>query len=477
MGGGIAAVDRDGELHVVLMHGRGEGQPAVTRFIDLWHCRTKDKGQQWTQPQRIWQGYCGSVNDVKVLSSGRIIVPFAAWKEAGNDVAPATGSNYTTCVYSDDGGQNWKLSTSKLTAPCIEGYNGNNYGAIEPTILELKDGRVWMLMRTQAGTLYESFSTDGSLWSVTQPTSFRTSTSPAALERLPDGRIILFFNHCEMPPRHAGAGVYGGRDALHAAISADEGRTWQGFREVYRDPFRNETPPRRGDRGTAYPLAVATKDGTVVLVSGQGNRRRMILIDPQWITATTQFDDFSKGLDAWHVWKEFGPAAGYWRDRTAGARLIDHPHRAGAKSLLINKPDEHDADCASWNFSATSKGTLTLRVMPREGFAGLNIVLNDRFFNPGDSRGETESIFGLQIGSSGEIGGGTKLPPGQWSSLKFRWDLSKRECRVLIDDHLAHVLIPNRSVPHGITYVRLRSLANQVDLAGCLVESTSIEHF
>jgi len=29
--------------------------------------------------------------------------------------------------------------------------------AVEPTILQLKDGRVWMLIRTQTGWLYESF--------------------------------------------------------------------------------------------------------------------------------------------------------------------------------------------------------------------------------------------------------------------------------------------------------------------------------
>jgi hypothetical protein len=203
----------------------------------------------------------------------------------------------------------------------------------------------------------------------------------------------------------------------------------------------------------------------------------MILIDPQWITATTQSEDFFQGLDAWHVWKEFGPAEAFWRDRTAGARLIDHPHRTGAKALLIGKSDEYDADCASWNFPATSKGALALRIMPRDGFAGLNISLNDRFFNPGDGRGDAESIFGVQIGASGEFGGRTKLPLGQWSSLKFQWDLPRRECTVLIDDRVAHVLKLNRLVPHGISYLSLRSLADQVDLAGCLVESTSIEHF
>jgi len=467
MGGGVAALDKQGEIHVILMHARGSGTPADTRFIDLWHCGTAEGRTKWTEPQRIWEGYCGSVMDVKVLSSGRLVVPFAAWKKPGEEVAKDTGSNYSTAVYSDDGGQTWTLSPSKLTAPCTAGYNGNNYGAIEPTILELKDGRVWMLMRTQAGMLYESFSKDGAEWSPAQPTKFRTSTSPAALERLADGQIILFWNHCEMPPRHAGQGVYGGRDALHAAITADEGRTWQGFREVYRDPRRNETPPKTGDRGTAYPLATTAQNGVVVLATGQGNRRNLLLIDPAWVTATEQTDDFSRGLGAWHIWKEFGPAAGFWRDRKSGPGLIDHPDEAGKKVLLIGRPDELDADCASWNFPAASRGKLTLRLMPREGWRGLSVALTDRFFNPGDDRGESAAVFCQQFG----VG---DLPSGKWTELTFEWDLARQACRVRRGGQAMADLPLIASTKHGISYLRLRSLAKQVDIAGCLVESVSM---
>ena len=68
--------------------------------------------------------------------------------------------------YSDDGGRTWTKSTSDLSSPCYPDFVGNNYGADEPCVLELKDGRLWMLMRTQTGFLYESFSSDhGRTWS------------------------------------------------------------------------------------------------------------------------------------------------------------------------------------------------------------------------------------------------------------------------------------------------------------------------
>ena len=90
-----------------------------------------------------------------------------------------------------------------------------------------------------------------------------------------------------MPPRSDGVGVYGGRDALHIAVSDDEGETWRGFREIYLDHRRNDNPAKTGDRGTAYPLGAYTSDGRILVLAGQGKGgRNLILIDPDWIVET-----------------------------------------------------------------------------------------------------------------------------------------------------------------------------------------------
>lgn len=472
---GVAMTDRDGEVHIILSHLRGEGAPAVTRFIDLWHIRTSNGRETWSDAQRIWEGYCGAVLDVKQIASGRIIVPFAAWKKPGEDVRPSTGSNYSTCVYSDDGGRSWKLSPSKLTSPCRENYNGNNYGAIEPTIVQLKDGRIWMLMRTQADYLYESFSTDGAEWSEAKPSQFHSSTSPAAADRLPDGRLVLFWNNCEMPEKLGKAGVYGGRDALHGAVSSDEGRTWQGCREVYRDPYRNETPPRRGDRGTAYPTATVAKSGMVALSTGQGNRRTLLMVDPNWLTADSAEDDFSNGIANWHVWKDFGPASGFWRDRTQGPQLVTHPGRADARVLRVCKPDDKEADTASWNFPAAAKGTLVLRLAPQTGSAGTTIALDDRYFNPADDRGERLAMFKVTLAADGSLSSGGKITPGEFAAVRFDWDLPQRRCEVIVNGKPAGSLTLLNPTEHGVSYVRIRSAATDVDPRGCLLESVRFD--
>ncbi len=68
---------------------------------------------------------------------------------------------------------------------------------------------------------------------------------------------------------------------LHAAVSADDGESWRGYREVFRDPRDTEPPPVRGDHGTAYPFPVATADDRVLFASSQGSTRRALsVLDP-----------------------------------------------------------------------------------------------------------------------------------------------------------------------------------------------------
>jgi hypothetical protein len=471
MGGGLSLLDADSEVHVILTHVRGEGRvPAVSRFIDLWHCRTFDKRIRWGKPQRIWEGYCGAVMDFKQLSSGLLVVPFAAWKKPGETIAPDTGSNYTTVVTSADGGQTWQLSPSKLTSPCHRGYNGNNYGAIEPTIVELKDGRVWMLMRTQTGFLYESYSEDGIHWEEAKPSKFHSSTSPAALVRLKDDRIVVIWNNCEQPPKHDGAGVYGGRDALHAAISDDEGKTWRGFREIYRDPHRNVTPPKRGDRGTAYPQATALGDGTLLVVSGQGGRRAMIRLDPDWLLETRQLEPFRNRSDNWHLWKPFGPASGYWRDRTRGPVMNRTTREMGPDVLHVRKRDDKAPDCAIWNFPASQSGKIRCNIRVPSDSQGASLAFTNRFFNPVDARGESESAFLVRIGIEGNDAVDVSLAPDRWHRLEMSWDLQTRKYVVRVDDRDALRGRTEADLFGGVSYLRIRSLATRIDTRGILVE-------
>ncbi len=255
-------MDQSGELHAFLLVERGSSRgPTVDYFYDIWHASTSHQRSSWSIPKRIFEGYVGALNGVIQLKSGRIVLPQQFWVP-GLRSEPPTGSHVVTTNYSDDGSKTWQLSPARLTSPCRADYIGSNYGATEPVIAQLQDGRAWMLIRTQTGLLYESFSSDGAVWSEATPTRFLSSNSPANLLRLSDGRLVVFWNNCENPSRVDGAPVYTTRDALHVAISRDEGRSWQGYRKAFRDPHRNQPPPKRGDRGTAYPFSTLTSEGS-----------------------------------------------------------------------------------------------------------------------------------------------------------------------------------------------------------------------
>ena len=328
---------------------------------------------------------------------------------------------------------------------------------MEPVILELKDGRVWMLIRTQLGRFYESFSKDGVVWSEPQPTPLLSSDSPAGLVRLRDGRIVLLWNNCLRFPY-----AYGGRHVLHAAVSEDEGLTWRGIREVARDPLRHEPPPPSGDHGTAYPFPMLAKEGKVIFTTGQGPGRNFcVLLDPAWLYETHTHDDFSAGLEEWSI---FG---------TKGVELTPHPETEGAKVLSIRKTDVDWPATAVWNFPSGVKGSLRLKLLLEPGFKGALVGITDHFSVPFDQEDKFYNLFNLHISPDGQIMKGVKLGYGRWYTIEFNWDCAQYKCNVSWDER-KKVVLPQMRDSSGACYLRLCSIGEPTDNAGFLVEYVKV---
>jgi hypothetical protein len=449
-------LSQDGTVHSITVKGESLSKEdaariGLPRYLDVWH--QQGNATSVSEPKRTWRGYNGSQMEYQRLASGRLLVPHGSLLPHAK-AEPPTGRNETVIEYSDDGGTSWKLSASRLTSPCYEGFNGSNEGACEPCFEELRDGSIWMLMRSAAGCLHESVSKDnGTTWSEAAPTRFRTSTGPSNLLRHSDGRLVLTWNNCELPPRHEGDGVYGGRDALHIAISADDGRTWQGFREIYLDHRRNENPSASGDRGTAYPLAAFTTDGKIVVLAGQGKGgRNPILVDPEWITATTAESDFQDGLNQWSVYQHIGPAKRWWRARQTSCALIETPDEANTRSLHVRCPEVPDT--AVWNFPNGWRGELTVKLRLPAGSQGATFSLNDRFFDPSNTLGEDAAMFQAQVTS-------TNAKADEWHTLTLRWDLTRSQCEYRLDDQLVSTIPLRTRTLNGISYLRIRSSAKE----------------
>ena len=102
---------------------------------------------------------------------------------------------------------------------------------MEPDVVELRDGRVLMIMRTQLGYIAASYSTDGGeTWSKPERLGeLKAPESPAKIGRIPaTGDLLLIWNNNYEP----GAGHCGTRNPLTAAVSSDEGRTWKHVRNL-----------------------------------------------------------------------------------------------------------------------------------------------------------------------------------------------------------------------------------------------------
>jgi hypothetical protein len=468
---GISLVDRDGVLHLFGLDFHAldvpAADPAKSR-MDLYHVTSPDLGKTWSPVQRIDFGHTtdGMCNTAIQLRSGRIIVPVPYLS------ARTTGKWISTCVYSDDGGKTWQRSKSDLVVD--SGHRDVESGACEPVVLELKDGRVWMLIRTQTGYLYEAFSKDGGeTWSEPTQSRFIATNSPAHLLRLRDGRIILAWDNCSFGNL---PGLRADRVIVTAAISDDEGKTWRGYREIARC-IRSYA--------LAYPWMVELQDGRVLTHIWFGSYM-LSPFDPDWLCETSVKDDFSNGLDEWSI---LG---------TEGVTIADHPDKAGRKVLSLRKTNAEKAAAAVRNFPFGAQGRLDLSLRLEPGFQGARLCLTDFYSLPPTER---KGRFGVRIRPDGVVqttGGDGEdvhtdatVPVGKWFTLSLLWDCRKKQCTVLLDGariaEAWQLLAPDlaeyppnladgQRAPeaHGVCYLRIWSTAAGADEAGMMIESLRV---
>jgi sialidase-1 len=179
-----------------------------------------DEAASFGEPVQVTNtpGYHVLNNDrVTVLPAGRLIVPVASTEDV------RTVNRFeSSCWLSDDEGQTWRSSRNAVSCA--------RRGAMEPEVVRLHDGRLLMHVRTQLGHIAVSESEDGGeTWSPAKPWTVRAPEAPSTLRRIPStGDLLLIWNDTFTE----GAGHGGRRTPLTAAISRDEGRTWEFKRQL-----------------------------------------------------------------------------------------------------------------------------------------------------------------------------------------------------------------------------------------------------
>ena len=146
------------------------------------------------------------MNKPIVLSTGEWVLPVTHDSQECREWF-ARDRQVQGVAISADQGRSWRLHGAVQAPPW----------ALENMIVELRDGRLWMLIRTSAGVLWESFSTDrGRTWSAGAATTIASPGSRFFIRRLASGRLLLVSHY-----------KFTGRSHLTALLSPDEGRTWQ----------------------------------------------------------------------------------------------------------------------------------------------------------------------------------------------------------------------------------------------------------
>lgn len=406
-------------------------------------------------------------------------------------VAAHGGTNPKGCYtyVSDDDGLTWKRSNT-VTSPDHKGGGFHkgirwNHGAVEPTVIELNDGRLWMIMRTSQDRHYEAFSTDGGLtWSESQPSRFYGTITMPTLGRLADGRLIFFWCNTTPLPEMATANgvwddVFTNRDVTHVAISDDDGKTWTGFRELNLDPLRNTSDYALNgkgiDRGMHQAQFVEVAPGKILASIGQHPlHRAMMLFDADWLYEKERSDDFTDSLANWTTFNYLKGIKGHCSyNRTDGVALEPHPDKAGKNVLHLRyEPDDRlvsDVRGAVWNFPAMKRGAFTASVRIPEGSENVELVLNDRWFNPSDSVSCYESMYRLPLDRK-QLG----IKDDAWHSVTVEWKLDSpkdKGARVRVDGKLRRQRLPlqNPSLD-GISYVHFIALPAPATSQGIYVE-------
>lgn len=234
----------------------------------------------WSAPVRISDG--STLNKPIIAKSGAWLLPVSLLEQGRNDPKATAEENlaHQPMVHlyaSTDEGRSWKRRGGVAIPPTEVNHN-------EPMFVQLKDGRLWMLMRTKYG-IAESFSEDeGRTWTTARPSAIQNPSTRFYLRRLASGRLLLVKNgpiEKRLP----------GRTHMTAFLSEDEGKSWSGGLLLdernavsYPDGFEDPTGLirilyDRNRHGEGEVLMATFREADILagkLVSSEGKLRQII---------------------------------------------------------------------------------------------------------------------------------------------------------------------------------------------------------
>jgi hypothetical protein len=187
---------------------------------------SKDEGQTWAGGRRLTQDtdpYAPMNQRIVLSSRGLLIVPV---EQLLGQEGP--GPNRIGTVYSDDGGRSWRRSPIFGPPPP---HPDRPEGFGEPAVVELANGKFWMVFRTRLGHLWQAWSTDGGAnWGKPSSTGLVSPLAAVNAKRIPGTDAVIIFWNNSQPGRStewtANPNIWGPRSPLVFAVSRDNCQTW-----------------------------------------------------------------------------------------------------------------------------------------------------------------------------------------------------------------------------------------------------------
>ncbi|MDQ6706697.1 MAG: glycoside hydrolase [Acidobacteriota bacterium] len=182
--------------------------------------RSRDNGRTWSEDTWVETGYRIGiiVHNGIVMRNGEWLIAFQNDRSNQGEPFLVRRTEFVSAVaISKDEGKSWTVHGALRIPNLVRFPNTGSWG-VEAAVAERKDGSLLMLLRSRAGWIYRSVSTDqGRTWSEPAPTQFSNPDSKISLHALADGNLVLLWNDSR---------VLGTRYPLLASLSNDGGATW-----------------------------------------------------------------------------------------------------------------------------------------------------------------------------------------------------------------------------------------------------------
>ena len=227
-----------------------------------WMKRSTDNGKTWSKREALPNGFLGPIKNKPVLIGNTFLCPSSTEKNGWK-----AHIEYTT-----DYGKTWTKSADI--------NDGKTLSAIQPSILQYKDGRLQILCRSKNRTINQSWSSDGGrTWSAMTASELPNNNSGTDAVTLKDGRQLIVYNHvkpADSLPRGKGA-----RTPLNVAISKD-GIKWYAALILEDSPISQYS----------YPSVIQSKDGMVHIVyTWRREKIKYVKVDPSKLKLTLIKDE------------------------------------------------------------------------------------------------------------------------------------------------------------------------------------------